>query len=312
MIREHQPPNAAARRWLLRLYPVAWRERYGDEFAALLDLAPLSLWTVLDIVLGALDARLFSRNWRLAPMTTLTQRLRRSEITIFCAYIAFVVAGSAFAKVTEYDDFHDATHTFPLIGLAFTTLVVGAIVALAAVVIGGAPLALAAARTALATRRWGTLALLAVPALALGVLYGYVVLLGQVIRPLIHAGNGPTPGNWRMGISLAVVYLLCALASTAAVAWAIARSEITPGLYRFARIPAALATLAMVVVTASLLVWGLSLRADVPSLFNGNDGLMATNTAANWLAHLTVMTLATATALWATLRAFAAREGAAA
>jgi hypothetical protein len=301
----------AARRWLLRLYPPAWRARYGDEFTALLDLAPLSLWTVLDVLLGALDARLCIRSWRIAAMTTLTQRLRRSEIVIFCAYIAFVVAGSAFAKVTEYDDFHDATRHYPLIGGAFTTLVVAAWVALAAVVIGGAPLALAAARSALAARRWGTLALLAVPALALGALYGFVVLLGQVIRPLIHAGNGPTPGNWHLGITLGVFYLLCARASTAAVARAIAQSEIAPGLYRFARIPAAAATLAMVVVTGSLLVWGLALRADVPSLFNGNDGLMATNTAANWLVHLVVMVVATAIALWAAARAFTTQEGAA-
>ena len=24
-------------RWLLRLYPAAWRERYGEEFGAILD-----------------------------------------------------------------------------------------------------------------------------------------------------------------------------------------------------------------------------------------------------------------------------------
>jgi hypothetical protein len=308
MIRSQQ---GATRRWLLRLYPPAWRARYGDEFAALLELAPLSLWTVLDILLGALDARLCIRSWRIAAMTSLTQRLRRSEIVIFCAYIAFVVAGSAFAKVTEYDDFHDATRHYPLIGGAFTTLVVAAWVALAAVVIGGAPLALAAARSALATRRWGTLALLAVPALALGALYGFVLLLTQVIGPAIHAGPGATNANYHLGIALGIFFLLCAAASTAAVALAIARSEIAPGLYRFARIPAAVATLAMVVVTGSLLVWGLGLRAYVPGLFNGNDGLVATNTAANWLVHLVVMGVATAVALGAVVRAFAAREGAA-
>jgi hypothetical protein len=300
----------ATRRWLLRLYPPAWRARYGDEFAALLDLAPLSLWAVLDILLGALDARLCIRSWRLAAMTTLTQRLRRSEIVIFSSYIAFVVAGSAFAKITEYDDFHDATRHYPLIGGAFATLVVAAWVALAAVVIGGAPLALAAARSALATRRWSTLALLAVPALALGALYGFVLLLTQVIGPAIHAGPGATDANYHLGIALGIFFLLCALASTAAVARAIAQSEIAPGLYRFARIPAAVAVLAMVVVTGALLVWGLALRADVPSLFNGNDGLQASNTAANWLVQLAVMALATAVALWAAARAFATREGA--
>jgi hypothetical protein len=45
-------------RGLLRLYPGAWRERYGEEFDALLDDVELSPFDVFDIVLGALDARL--------------------------------------------------------------------------------------------------------------------------------------------------------------------------------------------------------------------------------------------------------------
>lgn len=43
---------------LLRLYPREWRERYEDEFAALLELNPLSLVDLGDIALGALDAHL--------------------------------------------------------------------------------------------------------------------------------------------------------------------------------------------------------------------------------------------------------------
>jgi len=240
----------------------------------------------------------------------MAQRLQRAQITLFCAYIAFVVAGLGFAKMTEYDDFADATRAHPLIGVAFTTLVVGAYVALAAVLIGGLPLALAAARYALATRRWGILALLAAPALAFLVFAGYTLLLVQVVAPALHAGSGPTPTNVGLGISLSVVLVLCAIASTAAVTTAIARSEISPRLYRFARIPAALATLAMTVVTLALVVWGLSLRADVPSLFDGNDGFLASSTAANWLAHVVVMAVATVVAVWATLRSFAASSAA--
>ena len=43
---------------LLHLYPAAWRERYEDEFLALLEERPLSPFDAFDIVLGALDARL--------------------------------------------------------------------------------------------------------------------------------------------------------------------------------------------------------------------------------------------------------------
>jgi hypothetical protein len=43
---------------LLRLYPGAWRDRYGEEFLALLAERPSSFADRVDIVRGALDARL--------------------------------------------------------------------------------------------------------------------------------------------------------------------------------------------------------------------------------------------------------------
>jgi hypothetical protein len=46
---------------LIRLYPAAWRERYGDEFEAVLEERPLGPFDVADIVLGAIDARLHMR-----------------------------------------------------------------------------------------------------------------------------------------------------------------------------------------------------------------------------------------------------------
>lgn len=43
---------------LLRLYPRAWRERYGDEFLALVGDSPISTQQTIDIVFGAVDAHL--------------------------------------------------------------------------------------------------------------------------------------------------------------------------------------------------------------------------------------------------------------
>jgi hypothetical protein len=45
---------------LLRLYPRAWRERYGDEFLALFDDGAVELPEIIDIVSGAIDAHLSS------------------------------------------------------------------------------------------------------------------------------------------------------------------------------------------------------------------------------------------------------------
>ena len=49
--------NASLARALLRLYPRLWRQRYGDELAALLEEQPIRLRIVLDVVLGALSQR---------------------------------------------------------------------------------------------------------------------------------------------------------------------------------------------------------------------------------------------------------------
>jgi uncharacterized protein YndB with AHSA1/START domain len=43
---------------LLRLYPRAWRERYGDEFAELLEARPPTARDRVDILRGAIDARM--------------------------------------------------------------------------------------------------------------------------------------------------------------------------------------------------------------------------------------------------------------
>jgi hypothetical protein len=42
---------------LLALYPARWRRRYGEEFRAMLESRPLGPFDVVDILLGALDAR---------------------------------------------------------------------------------------------------------------------------------------------------------------------------------------------------------------------------------------------------------------
>jgi hypothetical protein len=47
--------------FLLRLYPAAWRTRYGDEFESLLEERPLTPFDVADVLLGAIDAHMHRR-----------------------------------------------------------------------------------------------------------------------------------------------------------------------------------------------------------------------------------------------------------
>ncbi len=54
---------------LLRLYPRAWRERYGDELVALLEDRPPSPLDLVDLVRGAFDARLHPQLPGAQPVT---------------------------------------------------------------------------------------------------------------------------------------------------------------------------------------------------------------------------------------------------
>jgi len=97
-------------------------------------------------------------------------------------------------------------------------------------------------------------------------------------------------------------FVLAAIASAAAVSLAITRSEISEKLFRFARLPALLATLAMGVTCVGILAYGVAARAADPQLFAENEGLLASNTTLTWLVILAMMALATAVAAAALIR----------
>ena len=292
---------------LVRLYPAAWRARYGAEYVALLEAQRASPWIVLEVVYGALDAhvRALARRGRAR-----VNRVRTSEIAVFCAYIGFVFAGMGFQKMTEYDDFMDAARTHADIGAGYMAVVVGAAVALLAVLAGGVPLALAAMRYALATNRRDIPLLFGVPVLAFGALLGYIALAKQLSQD--HSG-GPTATDHVLFGGLATVLFVGAVASAWAVSAAIARAEISGRLLRYALAPASLATLAMAVMLIGATVWGIGLRAHAPQLWGGDDGILATSTALSWLAQVVLMAICTAVAAVGLSRALTtAREALAA
>lgn len=291
-----------ARRWLLLLYPQTWRARYEEEFLALLETCPFSLWTLWDVGLGALDAHLHLETVT-GRMMPYMNKLRTTAVIVFCAYIGFVVAGLGFGKMVEYDDFSDLlNHNVP-VSVAYYTLYTGAFAALLAVLVGGLPLAVAAARSAIAARRWRLLALFAVPPLSL-VVWIMSFLIAEAVDP--H----PAPlvlarPIWERILDaglFAGVFALAAIASTAAVCMIIVRSDVNEKLFRFARIPAIVTTVAMVVMFAAVATYGLAVNAADPGLFAENNGLVATNTTVSFVFILAMMAIATVVAIAALLR----------
>ena len=126
---------------LLRWYPRAWRDRYGEEFAAYLEDAFPSgrlPWTArLSVVVGGMGERA-----RYAGITgdrlPAADRARVAVLVVLCSWTAFVIAGSSFAKLSEHFDQalpqDMAAHHVP--DVAFTVVQVAAGVAGGLVVLG--------------------------------------------------------------------------------------------------------------------------------------------------------------------------------
>ena len=285
--------------WLLRLYPQAWRARYEEEFLALLDACPFSLWTIWDVCLGAIDARLHFTDVT-GRMLPFMNRLRAASITVFCAYISLVVAGLAYGKMVEYDDFQNLINNDPQVRFSYYALYTGAIIALLAVLVGGLPIAWAAARYAYANRRWRLLSLFAVPPVSFVIWMGYTLI--AVSRMADNHVPRPLPERLLLPGAFIGLFLLAAIASTAAVSIIVQRSQVSEKLFRFARIPAVITTLGMALVLVSIIFWGIATRAADPALFSENNGILATNTTLSWVGIIVAMALAVAIAAFALIR----------
>jgi hypothetical protein len=290
-------------KFLLHLYPRTWRARYEEELLAVLESCSLSFPDTIDILLGAIDAHL-RPDLGAVPLQEriilMLRTLRRSLITLFCAYVGFVLAGLAFQKLTEYDDFVAAARAHSLVGTSFTLVVIGSVLALLAILAGGLPIAFAVVKDALATKRIGRLLLLAVPLLAFAALLGMTQGLDHTV-----VGHLPKPVA---GLFFFGGILVLAVVSTASVCIAVTRSTISDDLLRFAIFPSAIATISMLCMLLATIFWGLGLQSAVPQLFSGNDGIMGSSTSGTWLGIIAAMAISTVAAVVSLLRGIAARS----
>jgi len=292
---------------IVRLYPRAWRERYEEEFVAMLEQGPMSIKDLFDVALGAVDAWLRPQivcEGRLVMVA----RMRASVLAVLWAWVGLVVGGVGFRKMKEYDDFVRAAQDSVLVGVAFDTVVVGALVALAAVTVGCASVAFAALRKALAERRKDVPLLLCMP-FVFGVGFvGYVLLLTKIIYPALGRVAVHDTVNVALFLSLVGAFLFAALASAGTLTAAVGRAEVGGRTLRFALYPAAVAAAAMVVVLVATAVWGVSLLAQAPELFKGDEGILASPTYAIWLVIVAVMAVSTVVAVAAAVRGLRARN----
>jgi len=108
MSTKNRPTSRIANtRSLLRWYPDRWRDRYGDEFIAMIedDLAgrPPSVRYRLSIARSGLNERLRDAGL-IGDSVSPSDQLRSAALSILCAFALFIVAGVGFAKISEHWD----------------------------------------------------------------------------------------------------------------------------------------------------------------------------------------------------------------
>jgi hypothetical protein len=280
-------------RMLVRCYPRGWRARYGDEYASLLGDAFAAtprarrLVLVVNAIRGALDARVYSNGGAFVSV--------RSSITgAIWAVALFTVAGIAFQRLTDDPAITAAADRHPGVGWSFTALVVGAVIALAAIVAMAVP----AAVTLLRGHRDPTWAFVALPLAAFAVWYG-ILRIGLAIAD--HHGL-----HSASEVVAAALVGVTGVGVVALTAWAASRvlGRVGNPSARLRRVATSATAIGMAAATFGCLAWGLVIRAAEPSSVIARAGILASPFVANWIVVLVLMASATVLAAAAARREF--------
>lgn len=255
---------------LLRLYPAAWRARYQDELEAVMEQHTITFATIIDLLWGALDARLdpaFTSERMFRPMS----RLRASAVALFLTFAAFFLGYGAFTRLTDPRvPFLAAAQTHPELTTALNVIVVATEVGLLALALGGVPIVFDIVLRAWRERQWRTLVFLALP-VALFVVTGAFAYIANSRLLAFHRDGYviETPGDIAVLIIAGALFIGSGMVGTAVVGWVVARSQINLGVLRYARWPALLLTLSMATATGALIYWGAQSFTIARWLFDG-------------------------------------------
>jgi hypothetical protein len=279
-------------RLALRVYPLAYQRRYGEEMRALLEDSPPRARTVFDLLKGAARAHLRPAD---APPGALDagDRVRASTSAVLLCWVLFAAAGFGYYKTTEDQPFSAAGHVHPLLRDVHLAVQALALIASAAVVLGALPLilsALARARRDPSLRR--TVARPLLPVLVFGALTAAVIALAHASG----AGSG-------IALAWGIAGLACAVTCVLGCRTALFATPVAPARLRAALAAGTLVALAMLAIALATAVYAIALIADASHLAAGGNGpFQVLSVTASLIVQVVVMVGAGVHATVATLR----------
>jgi hypothetical protein len=305
---------------LTRLYPRRWRERYADEFEALLLSSPGGPRTAADILLSAFTEHIHAL--RGVPMNPRS----RCFAAILTAYLAVIAAGiNLYATVDDSPLAPAMSHHLGM-SIAWDLIALGSLAALAGAVAMSAPLVIASFSYALHRHRRDILIRLLVGPLAaclfVAWLAGAFFILGAHWAPAPWAIAGdwnpsaawpPLHTRWIAGSITAFLAITLLTATCVSLYQAIQRTPfdelrltVRPRLLarllatdplQVAKLPAIVTVLSICAMTLGILLWGVLAWIHVPSAFQSYFGPLHTTAFASWLSSTVIFAAASAVAL---------------
>lgn len=276
---------------VLVLFPWAWRERYETEMRMLLAEQRIRPRTICDLIRAATDAHLHPNGVARAPF----EQMRNTAGAAVCGWIAFVVCGSAFAKLTEDGPFTAAGSAHPLLGGTRVAIALLAVLSLLAVLLGGALLIAEVVREAWSERRRSLVWAACAPLGAVAVFAAATGVLAWLASS--HHVGEHTAGAWIAFFAWSAIGLgaatICGLGSRSALRLA----RLGPLALRAGVYGALILTVELALITAAVAVYFIALAVNTPSLANAANGpLGLISTTASLVILIVLMTTITSLA----------------
>lgn len=300
------------RRWARRLtalYSREWRARYGEEFATFLEERPVTMVSIVDVVMSALRERVAGRG------RVHMDRRQRSMVLMTWAYLAAVAAGVNFYFCVDDTPLADVMRQHAVLAASFGVVGKASFLAVVAVVGLAVPTTVRMLRVAAVTRRWSAVGCVAVPFGAAAATIAWMAAASTwahaewgsawVPLPWDVGGDWIAPGTWpplnvRWTLSAVTLTLLIAglFGSAISVGQAIKRTDLS----RLQPVWLAGATLSLagciVIMTVAVTTWGLFAERYASADFHmRNGGFFVSTTVASWAASAVVFAASTLMAL---------------
>lgn len=245
---------------LLHLYPSEWRQRYGEEFEAVLEQHTISFRTLGDILIGIYDAHLSGGSTM--------QRLRVTAIAVFCSFFPFALAHIYYERslIDPYAPFLSLYLVHPELRAGESMVELGGFGALFALIAGGMPIIFSIIRNAWVNKRSDIMKIMAFVPISI------IVFIAITIALLVaFATKTPvkalTPFDIGLRILWLSVFFITGIGSVITISVAFLRSSCTDWLLRYTYWPAMMMTGSMFVSLAGMIIWGIGLSAEGPALF---------------------------------------------